>query len=306
MAYAIPSSSLSITAATSAPWLTEHPKSNLTNISFATTPSMSTSSSISTYATQPPSPSTPTTPTTTPLLPSPLPTQPTTLNLTCSPQPPSYGPLPPVENTPYSFSIWPQIRQPALSALTPLRYTLSFRDANASYVGSGYLGHYELRSYDARECARKCDGWGDGGDGGARQEGFTGSFTSIPSDQTPPSDLPTPSPQPSPHPQICNGFNLYFERSPSIHLGPNCRDAASRTIIKCALWGEGVEEEGATNTGYTEWDFNVVIAGSNGYRLGGEEKTSEGVKSVGRNVGWSGGLMAISVAVVLGWLVVGF
>ena len=175
-----------------------------------------------------------------------------------------------------------------------------------------YLGHYELRSYDAGECARKCDGWGDGG---SEREGFTESFTSIPSDQTPPSGLPihTPSPlaspSPSPHPQICNGFNLYFERSPSIHLGPECRDAASRMIIKCALWGEGVEEEGATNTGYTEWDFKVVIAGSNGYRLGGEEKamatgkTSGGVKSVAMDVGWSGG---VAVAVMMGWLVVRF
>jgi hypothetical protein len=31
-----------------------------------------------------------------------------------------------------------------------------------------------------------------------------------------------------------------------------------------------MEEKGATNTGYMEWDFEVVIAGSNGYRLGKE------------------------------------
>ena len=176
-----------------------------------------------------------------------------------------------------------------------------------------------MRAYDAGECARRCDGWGDDLNSNTNpnprnalnHESSAQSSTSIPADQTAPSGLPTPTPSASPSPppplQTCNGFNLYFERSPSIHLGPNCRDAASRTIIKCALWGEGVEEERATNTGYTEWDFNVEIAGSNGYRLGGEEKTSEGVESVARNVGWSGGgLVAISVAVVLGWLGVGF
>jgi hypothetical protein len=49
-----------------------------------------------------------------------------------------------------------------------------------------------------------------------------------------------------------------------------------------------MREEGATNTGYKNWEFEIVIAGSNGYVLGMEKeksneensKTSEGKKSV--------------------------
>ncbi|KAI4942623.1 hypothetical protein J4E91_010018 [Alternaria rosae] len=264
---------------------------------------MSASTSISNYA-PPPLPSTPTT--TLSLIPSI--TQNTRGN--CAPQEPAYGPTP-VEDNMWSFYSSPLIREPALNATTPDRYSLSFQGANASYAGKTYLGYYELHSYDTSECARKCDAWGvdlntntniNPNPNSTPQESSAQSST--PSDQTP-LLIPTPPPQP----QICNGFNLYFERSPSIYLGPKCQDAASRTIIKCALWGEGVEEEGTTNTGYTEWDFRVVIAGSNGYRLGEEKaqanvEKSEGVKSVGRSVVWSGGLV-VSVAVMIGELVGG-
>ena len=98
----------------------------------------------------------------------------------------------------------------------------------------------------------------------------------------------TPTSTPTLHAQMCNSFNIYFERSPSINLGEECQDANSRTIVKCALWGEGnMREECATNTGYKNWKFEIVIAGSNGYVLGtGKEKsneenpkTSEGEKS---------------------------
>jgi hypothetical protein len=63
-----------------------------------------------------------------------------------------------------------------------------------------------------------------------------------------------------------------------------------------------MEEKGATNTGYMEWDFEVVIAGSNGYRLGKEDelKISAGMKNVTLG-GWE---LLVSIAVMVGGLVV--
>lgn len=33
----------------------------------------------------------------------------------------------------------------------------------------------------------------------------------------------------------CRAFNIFFERIPTFHLGPNCRNAPSSTMINCAL-----------------------------------------------------------------------
>jgi hypothetical protein len=288
MAYAAPS--LNTTQATAAPWPTTHPKLNFTNVPFTTTSSMSTPTpiSISQYAPPP-------NPTIQPILPITQNSQ-----SDCQPQPATYGPTP-TDDTLHSFHTSPSIRSPALSALTPPTYSLAFRGANASYVGTTYLGHYELESYDTRECARRCDGLGvNGGTASPRDPSILPTRSA---DQDARTTISAPATTQSPPPQICNGFNIYFERSPTIHLGPKCKDAPSRTIIKCALWGEGVRKEGATNTGYREWDFELGVAGSNGYRLGKEDekgKKSEG----GRKVALGGGLVKkVSMAVVVGWLV---
>jgi hypothetical protein len=65
----------------------------------------------------------------------------------------------------------------------------------------------------------------------------------------------------------CQGFNLYFERSPSVVPGPNCRDPAGTANIWCVFWGGPVFPEVATNKGQYRASYHVVISGSNGYTL---------------------------------------
>ena len=63
----------------------------------------------------------------------------------------------------------------------------------------------------------------------------------------------------------CSAFNIYFERDPS--KTPNaedCPNPPSTTNIKCALWGNVVTSQQATNTGQWRNDFQIVVAGSSG------------------------------------------
>ncbi|KAH8728061.1 hypothetical protein GQ44DRAFT_58353 [Phaeosphaeriaceae sp. PMI808] len=52
----------------------------------------------------------------------------------------------------------------------------------------------------------------------------------------------------------CQAFNIYFERIPTLNLGPKCRTAESTTAIKCVLWGNKLKESYATNRGYMNWE----------------------------------------------------
>jgi hypothetical protein len=66
----------------------------------------------------------------------------------------------------------------------------------------------------------------------------------------------------------CEAFNIFFERTPTLNLGPKCKTSLSSTVIKCVLWGSKLSGLDATNRGHTQWDFGVVIAGSNAYNRG--------------------------------------
>ncbi|KAH7066673.1 hypothetical protein BKA63DRAFT_378857, partial [Paraphoma chrysanthemicola] len=63
----------------------------------------------------------------------------------------------------------------------------------------------------------------------------------------------------------CQGFNIYFERKPTVQLGPNCPTSPSSTSIKCAFFSAKLDESTATNKGFLERKFEHVIAGSNAY-----------------------------------------
>ncbi|KAF2011074.1 hypothetical protein BU24DRAFT_496203 [Aaosphaeria arxii CBS 175.79] len=63
----------------------------------------------------------------------------------------------------------------------------------------------------------------------------------------------------------CASFNIFFERAPLQHVGDACKDPDSTTMIKCVLWGGKVGVKNAENEGYKVEDFEVKIAGSNGY-----------------------------------------
>ena len=65
----------------------------------------------------------------------------------------------------------------------------------------------------------------------------------------------------------CSGFNLYFERSPTVDPGANCADPPSTTAIKCVWWGGLVNKDNALNDGQVRSNFRIVIAGSNGCKF---------------------------------------
>lgn len=92
----------------------------------------------------------------------------------------------------------------------------------------GYLGFTDLESYDVLGCAAQCNE-------------ING----------------------------CVSINIYFERDPSVDPGTgnnSCSDPASTTNIKCAFWGGPVDTANAVNAGQYQNEFEVVIAGSNGYQ----------------------------------------
>ncbi|KAK5626649.1 hypothetical protein RRF57_002364 [Xylaria bambusicola] len=63
----------------------------------------------------------------------------------------------------------------------------------------------------------------------------------------------------------CRGFNIYFERNPEEVPGDLCLDPPSMTQIKCVFWGGYISADNAGNKGQYVRDFQVLIAGSNGY-----------------------------------------
>lgn len=64
----------------------------------------------------------------------------------------------------------------------------------------------------------------------------------------------------------CISINIYFERDPTVNPdSPICANPPSTTNIKCVFWGGPVTLSSATNTGQYRDQFQVVIAGSNGY-----------------------------------------
>ncbi|KAI5236656.1 hypothetical protein E4T43_08509 [Aureobasidium subglaciale] len=113
----------------------------------------------------------------------------------------------------------------ASSAPTPSGYNNVFTNLQKSNSAYGYLGYTTLQKYDTQLCASKCSAM-----------------------------------------KGCQSFNIYFERDPKVN--PNdlsCADPGSTTQIKCVFWGGPVAASNAKNTGETRNQFQVVIAGSNGY-----------------------------------------
>ncbi|KAI4725690.1 hypothetical protein E4T49_06575 [Aureobasidium sp. EXF-10728] len=73
----------------------------------------------------------------------------------------------------------------------------------------------------------------------------------------------------------CKGFNIFFERDPSVDPGYGCDNPASTTVIKvsnitgslASFWGNVITAASATNKGQYRDNFQVVIAGSNAYNV---------------------------------------
>jgi hypothetical protein len=61
----------------------------------------------------------------------------------------------------------------------------------------------------------------------------------------------------------CHAFNIFYERTPSpSSFNSTCSSTAT---IKCVFWNGPVTASNAVNTGSTQNNFEIVIAGSNGY-----------------------------------------
>ncbi|KEQ98104.1 hypothetical protein AUEXF2481DRAFT_468840 [Aureobasidium subglaciale EXF-2481] len=63
----------------------------------------------------------------------------------------------------------------------------------------------------------------------------------------------------------CMAINIYFERDPSLDPGANCPNPSSVTTIKCVFWGGNLDATNANGKGQYRQDFQILIAGSNGY-----------------------------------------
>ncbi|KAI1452330.1 hypothetical protein F4805DRAFT_447822 [Annulohypoxylon moriforme] len=131
----------------------------------------------------------------------------------------------PTPDTDGSFLNYSTFSTNASQALTPSGYNETYVNLHARSESYGYLGFNAIDSYDTQSCATQCSTVWRG----------------------------------------CQGFNIFFERDPSVQPGPNCTNPPSTTTIKCIFWGGLVSAETASNTGQYIADFHVVIAGSNGY-----------------------------------------
>lgn len=60
-------------------------------------------------------------------------------------------------------------------------------------------------------------------------------------------------------------LGIVVERDPSRTPGPDCQDPDAVANIKCSFWGGPVYSNTATNKGQWRQQFEVAIAGSNGY-----------------------------------------
>ncbi|KAH0025912.1 hypothetical protein KCU78_g4558, partial [Aureobasidium melanogenum] len=74
----------------------------------------------------------------------------------------------------------------------------------------------------------------------------------------------------------CKGFNIFYERDPTKDPGSGCPNPASTTVIKVSFWGNLIGENLATNKGQYRDQFQVVIAGSNGYNVDACETAVQG------------------------------
>jgi hypothetical protein len=113
----------------------------------------------------------------------------------------------------------------ANAAKVPVGFKSVFTNTNASPNAPIYLGFTLMDSYDVQSCATKCNA-------------ITG----------------------------CTSFNVYFERDPSVD--PNdasCLNPPSVSNIKCVWWGSTISTANNVNNGQFRGNFEVAIAGSNGY-----------------------------------------
>ena len=149
-----------------------------------------------------------------------------TSSTTCLAQPTGAGPVPSPDSA-SAFLSYDSFAASATAAASsvPSGYVSTFTNLQASNNAYGYMGYTLLKEYNAQTCADKC--------------------TLI---------------------NGCQAFNVYFERDPTVNPdSDSCNNPASTTQIKCVFWSGPVTTDNAVNYGQWRNQFQVVIAGSNGY-----------------------------------------
>ncbi|KAH0359684.1 hypothetical protein KCU65_g9821, partial [Aureobasidium melanogenum] len=114
----------------------------------------------------------------------------------------------------------------AVAAGAPTGYVQTMSNLTASNSADQYMGFTLLKTYDVVSCVNQCNA-------------ISG----------------------------CNSVNIYFERDPTINPdSSSCPQNPPSTInIKCVFWGGAVVSSNANNFGQWRANFQVLIAGSNGY-----------------------------------------
>ncbi|KEQ68238.1 hypothetical protein M436DRAFT_25539, partial [Aureobasidium namibiae CBS 147.97] len=147
---------------------------------------------------------------------------------TCAPQPSGATSAPtyaPANDNVSNFKANTYYSSVAAAAPTPSGYTQAFQAQAASNNAFGYMGFDTFDTYDVNTCAQRC----------------TAKYG-------------------------CVSFNMYFERDPSVNPDDSsCSNPSSVTMIKCVYWGGQVTQDNAQNSGQMRGNFQVAIAGSNGY-----------------------------------------
>ncbi|GAM85279.1 hypothetical protein ANO11243_032830 [Dothideomycetidae sp. 11243] len=63
----------------------------------------------------------------------------------------------------------------------------------------------------------------------------------------------------------CQGFDMYYERDPTVWPGASCPNPTMQSSIHCALYSSAVTVASASNVGQWNGNFQVLVAGANGY-----------------------------------------
>ena len=151
----------------------------------------------------------------------------------CAPQPGGAGPRPGDGSVDAYTDSNNALRANAKAATAPSGYTESFKDKTGSSQQIGYITYKNI-------------------DSGEYDVNACAAFC----------DSET----------YCLGFNIYYERDPSVDPAAACPNPPPITNVKCSLYGYNVAAKAATNEGQwrgpqdaTGQSFHVVIVGSNGY-----------------------------------------
>ncbi|KAH0041713.1 hypothetical protein KCU78_g921, partial [Aureobasidium melanogenum] len=158
----------------------------------------------------------------------------------CAPQPGGYGPQvqPDTVDAFYSYAPFHSMASAAPTVVPSsdkTQYTQVFKDLDAAVSANSYIGLYTLTSYNAQECAAKCD-----------DTDLCTSFNIY--IERDPSLAPA------------NNDNTTYTPWETY-----CPNPSSITNYKCTLWGSTLSADLATNKGDYREQFQTVITGSDAY-----------------------------------------